>query len=179
MSSDISTHNVEQLAERNSTVYGALEEDEEEETKTQEPRPEPPKLNHHNVFTKALSEGTNVVERRLSEMIQVVERSKSFKSLKAKALPLHQRHVLPVINTGHFNTSLTSENLEEPLNKSAATIHRLSQKASTFLGKVEDSLSSKWKSATQREASDEYSTMVTQHGGGGSGGGNDHASSSI
>jgi hypothetical protein len=30
MSSDISTHNVEQLAERNSTVYGALEEDEEE-----------------------------------------------------------------------------------------------------------------------------------------------------
>ena len=176
MNSDISTHNVEQLAERNGTAYGALEE-EQEETKTQE-CPEPPPLKHHNVFTRALSEGTNVVERRLSKMIQAVERTNSFKTLKAKTLPLVERHVEPVIFTGHFNTSLTSENLEEPLNKSVATIHRLSQKATTLLGKVESSLSSKWKSATQREASDEYSTMVTQHGCG-NGNGNETTSSVI
>jgi len=151
LSNEVSTHNVEQLAERNDSEYGTLVGGEGEE----EERPKP---EHRTTLGRLLSRGTDSVHLRLSALMQRVESTSTFQRVTTQLTEIHQRAISPSIQIARTNVTFASENLSEPVAQVMLTTEKMRARVSTTAQQLQDGLAKRWRSFTEGKNQEESRT---------------------
>ena len=143
LTNEVSTHNVEQLAERNDSEYGTLVGEEEQE------RPQP---EHKTTLGRLLSRGTDAVQLRLSALIQRVESTNTCQRVTTQLSEIHHRAISPSLQIARTNITFASENLSEPVDKVMLTTEKMRARVSATAQQLQDGLAKRWRSFTEAES---------------------------